>query len=66
MNIIERRYDEKELYALKGLYNASMSKTIIGQFDMLMSGRIHGAFRVYHRPSLQQLLTTGMNRKHIN
>lgn len=43
MNITGNRYHEKELFTLQGLYNAAISKTIIGQFDMLISGRIHGA-----------------------
>lgn len=43
MSIVGSKYNEDRLFTLKGLYNASMSKTIIGQFDMLLSGRIHGA-----------------------
>jgi len=43
INIICDKYGEDKFFTLKGLYGASMSKTIIGQFDMLISGRIHGA-----------------------
>lgn len=43
MSNADRRHGEDKLFTLKSLYTASMSKTIIGQFDMLMSGRIHGA-----------------------
>lgn len=42
-NVINKRYRSDQLFTLKGLYTAAMSKTIIGQFDMLISGRIHGA-----------------------
>lgn len=42
-NVINKRYSSDQLFTLKGLYTAAMSKTIIGQFDMLISGRIHGA-----------------------
>lgn len=43
-NFIHRyQYKGDKLFTLNGLYTASMSKTIIGQFDMLISGRIHGA-----------------------
>ena len=34
---------EKDILKLHGLYDARQSKGIIGQFDMLISGRIHGA-----------------------
>jgi len=43
MSIFDKRYTEDQLFALKGLYTAASSKTIIGQLDMLISGRIHGA-----------------------
>ncbi len=33
----------EQLFTLKGLYNAAQSKAIIGNFEMLISGRIHGA-----------------------
>jgi colanic acid/amylovoran biosynthesis protein len=36
-------YDGEQVFTLKGLYDAAQSKAIIGQFDLLVSGRIHGA-----------------------
>lgn len=43
LNLLKDDYDSEDLFTLKHFYNAAQSKTIIGQFDMLMSGRIHGA-----------------------
>lgn len=37
------RVDEDRVYPLKGLYDAGQSKAIISNFDVLISGRIHGA-----------------------
>ncbi|MBE0447463.1 MAG: polysaccharide pyruvyl transferase family protein [Actinobacteria bacterium] len=43
MSSIQGKYSAKEVFTLKGIYDAAASKTIIGQFDMLISGRVHGA-----------------------
>ncbi len=43
LNLLKNDYGTEDLFSLKNFYNAAQSKTIIGQFDMLMSGRIHGA-----------------------
>ncbi len=36
-------YDKEKIFTLKGLYTASQSKAIISKFDVVVSGRIHGA-----------------------
>jgi colanic acid/amylovoran biosynthesis protein len=36
-------YDGKRVVTLHSCYNAAESKTIVGTFDLLISGRIHGA-----------------------
>lgn len=41
--IIEERGKAKNIFALDGVYDAWTTKAIIGQFDMLVSGRVHGA-----------------------
>jgi colanic acid/amylovoran biosynthesis protein len=41
--ILEIKSYGDDLFTLKGLYDAAISKTIIGYCDMLISGRIHGA-----------------------
>ena len=43
LGLLRSTFSDEQLFTLKGLYNAAISKTIIGQFDMLISGRIHGA-----------------------
>ncbi|MFC7049258.1 polysaccharide pyruvyl transferase family protein [Emcibacter nanhaiensis] len=43
MEIIGNKYPEDRLFTLKGLYTAAQSKAIISHFDILVSGRIHGA-----------------------
>lgn len=41
--IIDERGIAKNVYCLDGVYDARTTKAIIGNFDMLVSGRIHGA-----------------------
>jgi colanic acid/amylovoran biosynthesis protein len=43
LELIGDKYNKEQLFTLKGLYTASESKSIISQFDFLLSGRIHGA-----------------------
>ena len=41
--ILLERGKAKNIYALDGIYDAWQTKAIIGQFDMFVSGRVHGA-----------------------
>ncbi|UPT77637.1 polysaccharide pyruvyl transferase family protein [Sulfurovum sp. XGS-02] len=41
--LIGNKYTQDRLFSLKGLYTAAESKAIIGKFDILVSGRVHGA-----------------------
>jgi colanic acid/amylovoran biosynthesis protein len=41
--LMGENYDKEKIFTLKGLYTAAQSKAIIGKFDILVSGRIHGA-----------------------
>lgn len=43
INILGDTFDGERVFTLEYLYTASQSKTIIGSFDLLISGRIHGA-----------------------
>lgn len=43
MSLLESDYGTDSLFTLKGLYTAAQSKSIIANFDILISGRIHGA-----------------------
>lgn len=43
LGILGDRYDGDRIYSLKGLYDAAQSKSVIGCFEFLISGRIHGA-----------------------
>ncbi|MDB4609494.1 polysaccharide pyruvyl transferase family protein [Verrucomicrobia bacterium] len=43
VNEVRKKTDNDKIFTLKGHYTAGQSKTIIGQFDILISGRIHGA-----------------------
>ncbi len=43
MELLRDRHDPEKLFSLDGIYDASRSKTIISSFDVVMSGRIHGA-----------------------
>lgn len=43
VELLGDRVDGDRIYSLKGLYDAGQSKTIISNFDFLVSGRIHGA-----------------------
>lgn len=43
LELIGDKYTNDRLFTLKGLYTAAESKAIIGKFDVLVSGRIHGA-----------------------
>jgi len=42
-HMLDNENYDNDLMMLKGLYDASTSKAIIAHFDMLISGRIHGA-----------------------
>ena len=41
--VLAHRDIAKNVYALDGVYNTWETKEILGNFDMLVSGRIHGA-----------------------
>lgn len=41
--IVHKRGITKNVYALDGVYDAWETKAILGSFDMLVSGRVHGA-----------------------
>ncbi|MFW6224819.1 MAG: polysaccharide pyruvyl transferase family protein [Bacteroidota bacterium] len=41
--VLKNRGKTNNIYALDGVYNAWQTKAIIGQFDMFVSGRVHGA-----------------------
>ena len=43
LKILRNRFSEDQVFTLKGFYDAATSKTIIGNFEILISGRIHGA-----------------------
>ncbi|MCC6457187.1 MAG: polysaccharide pyruvyl transferase family protein [Caldilineaceae bacterium] len=43
MEILKRRNPHIDVFTLSDVYDAAQMKAIIGQFDMLVSGRIHGA-----------------------
>jgi colanic acid/amylovoran biosynthesis protein len=43
LELIGDKYTSKQLFTLQGLYTAAESKAIISKFDILVSGRIHGA-----------------------
>lgn len=43
--IMGNKYSENQVFTLKGFYDAATTKTIIGYFDILISGRIHGAIQ---------------------
>jgi len=42
-NVIESRGIAKNIFMLDGVYDAWQSKAILGQFDMVVSGRVHAA-----------------------
>lgn len=42
-NVLEKRRKTKNIYLLEGVYDAWQSKAILGQFDMVISGRVHAA-----------------------
>lgn len=42
-NVIKKRAISSNVVILNGVYDAWTTKTILGNFDMLVSGRIHGA-----------------------
>jgi colanic acid/amylovoran biosynthesis protein len=42
-HVLEERGKAKNVYALDGIYDAWQSKAILGQFDMVVSGRVHAA-----------------------
>ncbi len=41
--VVENRGIAKNVYALDGVYDTWETKAILGNFDMLVSGRVHGA-----------------------
>jgi len=41
--LLGESYDGNRIFLLNGLYDAAQSKAIISTFDLLISGRIHGA-----------------------
>jgi colanic acid/amylovoran biosynthesis protein len=43
LQLIGPKYKHEQLFTLKDLYTAGQSKSIISKFDVLVSGRIHGA-----------------------
>jgi len=43
MKLCSHIHDRERLFTLTGLYTAAQSKAIISKFEVLMSGRIHGA-----------------------
>ena len=43
LKILGNRFSENQLFTLNGFYDAATSKAIIGNFEILISGRIHGA-----------------------
>jgi colanic acid/amylovoran biosynthesis protein len=43
MGILARSNVAGNVFALNGIYTAAETKAIIGRFDMLVSGRVHGA-----------------------
>jgi len=42
--VLDERGKTKKVFTLEGIYGCAQTKAIIRQFDMLVSGRIHGAF----------------------
>ena len=42
-DILKKRNNASNVYLLDGIYDAWTTKSIIGSFDMLVSGRVHGA-----------------------
>lgn len=45
MELLGASCDRERVFTLEGVYTASQSKAIIGSFDYLISGRIHGAIQ---------------------
>lgn len=43
IDLLGNVFDGDRVFTLKGLYDAAQSKAIIGKFDLVISGRIHGA-----------------------
>lgn len=41
--ILKERGNSNNIYALDGIYDAWQTKAILGQFDMVISGRVHAA-----------------------
>lgn len=42
-NIVQKRGKARNIKSLDGIYSPAETKAIIGKFDMLISGRLHGA-----------------------
>jgi len=66
IEILGDRYDGDKIFTLKGLYDAAQSKAIIGQFDLLVSGRIHGAVQGCLNAFQQSFSTMAMSLKLIS
>lgn len=43
IDLLGNKFNNDKVFTLKHLYNASQSKALISTFDLLISGRIHGA-----------------------
>lgn len=43
LKLIGKKYDRERLFTLNDVYDAAQSKTIISSFELVISGRIHGA-----------------------
>jgi len=54
LKLLGEKYDEQRLFTLKQNYDAAQSKTIISTFEIVISGRIHGAVQALSQgiPSL--------------
>lgn len=42
-SVLKNRGNAKNIYLLEGVYDAWQTKAILGQFDMVVSGRVHAA-----------------------
>ena len=58
-------YPNDRLFTLNGLYDAAESKRVIGCFDALISGRIHGAVQGLSQGIPTAIIDMAMNREPI-